>query len=299
MARIDPEKLDVFLLEQAVWIAHAPVGVPNYDFPFGNIFACRRPYERPTPLTAVGRFGVTDDYADLYHQLAGCGIELIHTPDQYRLATELPYWYPLIEDLTPRSVWFEKLPPVDEIEGKFSWPVFLKGGRQTSKHAAALSILQSPEDYGRASEAYRRDPVLHWQTAVCREFVPLRPAPSQGRTCAAEALHMAASLPENIPPSFEFRTFWWRGQFVGAGHYWAAVTSYTWTPAEERAALAMAEETARRLKVTFLVVDVAQTQAGDWIVIEVNDGQESGYAGVNATALWQRVVDLERSRRAH
>ena len=43
-------------------------------------------------------------------------------------------------------------------------------------------------------------------------------------------------------------------------------------------------------------MDVAQTTAGDWIVIEVNDGQESGYAGVAPVALWQRVVDVERRR---
>lgn len=60
MPRIDPAQLDLFLLEDVVWIATAPVGVPSYDFAFRSFFACRHPWRRPTPIITVGRFGVTD-----------------------------------------------------------------------------------------------------------------------------------------------------------------------------------------------------------------------------------------------
>lgn len=33
---------------------------------------------------------------------------------------------------------------------------------------------------------------------------------------------------------------------------------------------------------------------GRWIVIEVNDTQESGYAGIVPLSLWQRMVEIER-----
>jgi hypothetical protein len=45
------------------------------------------------------------------------------------------------------------------------------------------------------------------------------------------------------------------------------------------------------------VVDVAQTAEGEWIVIECNDGQDAGYAGVKAMAMWGRVVEVERGGR--
>jgi len=48
----------------------------------------------------------------------------------------------------------------------------------------------------------------------------------------------------------------------------------------------------------FLVVDIAQAQDGRWLVIECNDGQESGYGSVLPVALWQRIIDLERSGQA-
>jgi hypothetical protein len=86
------------------------------------------------------------------------------------------------------------------------------------------------------------------------------------------------------------------GVRADAGPYWASFAPYAWTPAEERAALAVAAEAARRVAVPFLVIDVAQTTDGAWIVIERNDAQESGYAGVSPFALWQRVIERERAR---
>jgi ATP-grasp domain, R2K clade family 3 len=42
---------------------------------------------------------------------------------------------------------------------------------------------------------------------------------------------------------------------------------------------------------SFFTIDVAQTIAGEWIVIECNDGQESGYAAISPFALWQNLID--------
>ena len=46
----------------------------------------------------------------------------------------------------------------------------------------------------------------------------------------------------------------------------------------------------------FVVVDLAQRADGHWIVIEINDGQESGYAGVPRLAMWHRIVEMEGGR---
>ena len=284
MPIVDPNQVELILVEDVLWVARCPVGLAIYDFPFETFFACRHPVFRPDEVTSIGRFGVTEDYRGLYDKLLREGIRLVHSPEQWALASELPRWYELLHDLTPRSVWFSKPPPVEEIEAQFQWPIFVKGSRQTSRHKAALSILRSPDDYRNAMEVFQKDRILHWQEVVCREFVPLRPVP------------VGNSAADVIPASFEYRTFWWRGQCVGAGPYWAAVTEYDWTEAEEQAALAVAGEAARRLALPFLVVDVAQTVEGRWIVIEVNDAQESGYAGIPPLPLWQRVVEVERGR---
>jgi hypothetical protein len=180
--------------------------------------------------------------------------------------------------LTPYSEWFAAPPDAATLERKFGLPFFLKGSRQTSRHRAALSIIHSAVEYDRAIAIYRNDPILHWQELVCREFVPLRAVP--------------AAATEKIPPSFEFRTFWWRGQFVGAGQYWA--TDYNWSRSEEIAALNVARTAAARLNLPFVAIDVAQTSDGAWIVIECNDAQESGYSAVSPFGLWQNIVRIEQ-----
>lgn len=275
---------DLLKVEDRLWLLTAATGKGVYDFAFDRFFACRRPYMLPdTPIEVVARAGAWPDYAERYRELEAQGVRLVHSPEQHLLATELPHWYPLLEDLTPRSVWFDTPPDARTVEERLGWPVFLKGARQTSRHRRSLSIIEGPDAFRQAMEAYARDDILHWQQVVCRELRPLRRVDD---TQGADAL----------PRSFEFRTFWWRQQLVGFGPYWWQGTPYTLTPQEERDALALAGEAARRVALPFLVVDVAQEVSGRWIVIECNDGQESGYVGVSPIALWQRVLDVERGR---
>ena len=272
----------MFLLDDAVWIACAETELPSYDFPFNRFFACRRPWLRPDHISAIGRFGVTTNYSQLYTELQTRGVQLIHSPEQYRLVSELTEWYPRIRELTPRSEWFSEPPAPEVVEELFGWPVFVKGSRQTSRHRADLSIIHSSEEFERVAELYRHNPILHWQPFVCREYIRLRP--------------VEGGAGDKIPPSFEFRTFFWRGECVGAGPYWAAFSSYNWTRAEEQEAMALAYEVARRIGAPFLVIDVAQTVEGNWIAIECNDGQESGYAGVPPIGLWNNLIEFERKK---
>ncbi|MEZ5427783.1 MAG: ATP-grasp domain-containing protein [Pyrinomonadaceae bacterium] len=283
MPKVEIENLNVFLLEETVWITSAEIDVPRYDFAFETFFACRHPIYRSDEISAVGRFGVTDDYADLYHSLKKDGVSLIHTPEQHLLASELTDWYPLLEDVTPRSLWFDAPPSFEEIEKHFSYPIFIKGSRQTSKHKSALSVVNSRAEYEFVAAQFRNDPILRWQSFVCRDLIELRSVAVERQT-------------DKIRPSFEFRTFWWRGECVGSGAYWADFASYSWTETEKLAALKVARKAAERLDVVFLVIDVAQTKDSEWIVIECNDAQESGYAAVSPIALWQNIVEIERAR---
>ncbi len=281
MARVETNNLDLILLEESVWVLSGNVDLPSYDFPLQDFFVCRRPWQRTEPITAIARFGVASNYNQLYSQLAEENIFLIHTPEQHALISELPRWYGLLEGLTPRSFWFNEPPEFAHLEAMLPLPWFLKGARQTSRHRAAFSIIRSEAEYNLAAEAFRTDPILQWQAFVAREFIALRPVP--------------AELTDKIPASFEFRSFWWYGQCVGAAPYWS--TTYAWSEAEEAAALAIAREAALRLNVPFVVIDVAQTIQGNWIVIECNDAGESGYAAISPFLLWQNIVQLEQNKK--
>jgi hypothetical protein len=222
--------------------------------------------------------GATPDYPQRFAGLLELGIRLMHSPEDYERTSYPPNWYPFIKDLTPKSLWYSTPPTADEVEEHFTWPVFMKGERQTSGHDGALAIVRDREQFQRVLEAWRRDPILHWQRIVVREFVPLRPVGGMATT--------------GIPKSCEFRCFAWRGRCVSIGRYWIS-ESYELTPQEQREVTKLVNEAASRLNVIFLVVDVALSRTGRWIVIECNDGQDSGYAGNNPLILWRRILDCE------
>lgn len=265
------------LVEDRLWVARNSIGSNRYDFDFDRFFACRHPLQRESTVRAVCRMGATGEYEARYKYLLAERIEMIHTPAEYERTSQLPAWYPLIEDLTPRSMWFEHLPTLQQITDSFRWPVFVKGERQTSKHRRSLCILEGPEDFENAMRSWEDDPILRWQHVVCREYVDLRLVGEQSRL--------------TLPRAFEFRSFWWHDQCVGIGPYWID-QHYQLTQHERAAAIGVGVEAARRLGVTFLVVDLAQTAAGRWVVIECNDGQDAGYAGVAPMLMWRRIIDL-------
>jgi hypothetical protein len=279
MSIISERRYNLLSIEDKLWLMTAPVNVGNYDFAFEQYFTCRHLWQRPEKITTVARIGVVKEYAELYAALENEGVQLIHTPEEYQKCSELPYWYPSLKDLTPRSIWFDEHPSVEQITQEFQLPIFIKGARQTSKHKRSLSIIENREALATALQAYQHNPILHWQSLVCRDYVMLR---SVGKSDG-----------EEIPSSFEFRTFWWKQPFVGAGRYWVNAPAYKWTASEEHDALAIARQAAQQLNVPFLVVDVAQCVDGQWIVVEVNDAQESGYADVSPFQLWRNILTIE------
>jgi len=270
------EAMNIARVGRKLIVVSEEVGVSTYDFDFDLHFACDHPYRIDGEELCVLRVGPISDYAAEFDDKLSMGLRLVNSPGEHVLASELEAWYPFLEGLTPRTKVFDALPTATEIEVSFQWPVFMKGSRQTSKHNPDLSVIQSRAHYEVASQQYRADPILHWQKPVIREFVPLHPA--------------SGHVPGKVQPSIEYRSFWWRGECVGWGRYWYQVAAYEC--ADAMAGLEVAKLAARRLNVPFLVVDFAKTAGGQWIVIECNDAQESGYVGIPPQSLWQKILEL-------
>ena len=274
--------IDFFELEGALWLAQKQVHIPAYDFKFTPLFEVRRP-RLTDSVTAVARVGAIADYSKSYAAFKELGFDLINSVEEHERASELAHWYPLIKDHTPKSKVYAQFPRLDVLKKDFTFPVFIKGNRQTAKHSAELSIAKNKTDFSRIQEAYKRNTILHWQKVVVRKFIPLKP--------------LNYSAPDKVQISKEFRTFWWKGSCVGAGHYWSQYLNYNWTKEEAGKALNLAQKVADLVNVPFLAIDLALTVDNNWIVIECNDAQESGYCGVNKQSLWQNIIQLERKEK--
>ena len=268
--------LNIARLEDRLLIISREVGAPIYDFEFEKSFSCKHPYKFEEAELAVLRIGAIRSYEREYSSYAAKGVRLINSPQEHFRASELEGWYPLISELTPATEVYQELPSTVEIERKFDWPVFVKGSRQTSKHNPSLSVARNSSEYSKVREAYAQDPILHWQRPVVRQFIDLEP--------------ILGDVPNKISPSREFRTFCWNGKLVGCGHYWYQLPSYSAPDLDK--GLAVAQKACEQVSVPFLVVDIAKTVAGNWIVIECNDAQEAGYVGLSPLILWRNILEL-------
>lgn len=276
---MDPRSFSLLHVENCLWVITAPTGLGAYDFKFEDYFECKHATFVDSCVPAVARMGAAQDYSQRFADLFELGIRLVHSTEDYEKTSYLPNWYPLIDDLTPKSIWYSNPPTADEVEVQFTWPVFVKGERQTSRHNGELAIVRDREHFQRVLDTWNSDSILRWQRIVVREFVPLTP--------------VADVASGAIPKSYEFRCFAWRGRCVSIGRYWVS-ESYELAQQEHVEATRLVNEVASRLNVVFLVVDVALSRAGRWVVIECNDGQDSGYAGNNPLMLWRSILDSER-----
>lgn len=274
-------EIDIFEMEESLWVANKPVGVSAYDFKFEPLFRCRRPYAPSVGSELICRIGAIENYKKSYEIFKENGFSLVNSVEEHERASELSCWYPLIEFCTPRSKWYEEVPSIYDIENDFNYPIFIKGSRQTAKHSESLSVARNRDECLAILKEYQLNPILHWQQLVCREFVELEPVKSVKS--------------EKVSTSFEFRSFWYKGRIVGVGHYWSEFVQYGWSASQEAEALKLAATVSSKVSVPFLVIDLALTKDGSWIVIECNDGQESGYAGIKPIVLWKNIVEIERS----
>jgi hypothetical protein len=83
----------------------------------------------------------------------------------------------------------------------------------------------------------------------------------------------------NLPITNEFRIFVAFGEVLCGAYYWSNyVEELPQAPSFAEVPKEFVAEVLRRVgnKINFYAVDVGQKENGDWIVIEINDGQQSG-----------------------
>lgn len=271
---------NIMHIRSAICISAVPTYSPVYDFDFRKYFDATPVFDTvKQPL--ILRVGALDNYAHLFHSLQESGLTLINNIEQHNIASLLPHWYPLIAPYTPRSKWYDNLPDINTIMADFTLPVFIKGERQTNRHQLRSSKANSKQELQTILDNWKNDPILNWQKLTCREFIPLE--------------KIGEAIGNKIQYSKEFRVFTWKNKVIEIGQYWTDAPTTTLSFKEQGEISLLVEQVAQIVQVPFLVVDVAKTAAGEWIVIELNDAQESGYAAVSRLNLWSRIIETEQS----
>ena len=195
----------------------------------------------------------SEQYAALTRALAGRGVSMRTSPEQYRRAHELPGWYSELEDRTPESVWTSGDDHGD----------FLKACAALGAGPAVL------RDYSKSMKHY-------WHEAA---FIP---DVADGDASWRVAARFRQLRGDDFAGGFVLRRFesfveaevrsWWVGGSC------RLVTAHPDTPEHRPDAEfdpAAVEAAVRALDLPFATVDFARRDDGQWRIIEAGDGQVS------------------------
>lgn len=247
----DPEEIEAIR-------KHFPVYVFRTDIPRGSLI--------------IPRYTMLPFPDELAGDASNLGCSLINTVKQHRYVSDILNYVEDLGDLTPRtwSNWFD-LP--DGIS-------FVLKGRTNSRKFEwdSKMFAQTKKDIPRVANELLNDTAMKDQGLVVREYIPLKKL--------GEGIN-------GLPISNEWRVFVLDGKILHAGFYWASEPELgsklgNFPPLE---ALKLVREVAGRVKdkIRFYVVDVAETDSGDWVVIELNDGCMSGLAMIDPDEFYQRL----------
>ena len=224
-------------------------------------------------------------YTAIFEAAAAKGVFLINTPSQHQTVMEFDKFYGLLGELTPDSVIISGLDDLSTIEARLQFPIFVRGA------------VKSNKDQGLAA-CVARDRV---ELAAIAKGLLAREGRSRGKIIARRLVKFraVATDKQSFPISREYRAFIHRGVMLAYGFYWDEYQdSVALTPADEEAIRALSIEAARRVGTPFVAMDVGQLENGDWIVIELSDGQFAGLSQVTVFELWSKLagISIEAAR---
>jgi hypothetical protein len=213
-----------------------------------------------TPCLMRGWMISEKQYALLDGALRQRGLALMNDSQAYAEAHYLPRAYPILQGLTPRSVW------TDSADAEVAWRCYeqmrdrdaiVKDWVKSAKHrwdeACFIPAGSSKEHVIRVLNALAADRGRLFEHGyVFREFVPLQ----------TERRDMRGH-----PISRETRLFYLDGQVL-------VRPRAEFLPPSET--LERFEQAIRRFSSRFVTIDMAPTAAGDWIIIESGDAGVSG-----------------------
>lgn len=221
----------------------------------------------------VARYSALPFYKELCEDLEYNNSKLINSYAQHKFIAEFEY-YEQIKDLTPKT--YFQLHEVPE-----GGPYVVKG--KTNSRKFDWNTLMYAKDKRRAIEIaceLNKDSMLQYQDVIVREYVPL--------VKLEEGLN-------GLPFSNEWRFFCLYDQIVSYGFYWSNSEAEGTITNE---AIELVGKVIERVKdyVNFYVIDVAQKETGEWIVIEMNDGQQSGLSNNDPQVLYKNMNEILKEK---
>lgn len=209
----------------------------------------------------IPRFSALPFYKEQEHDINYVGASMINTYSMHRYIADLMNWYEDLKDYTPKT--YTRLVDLPE-----KGPFILKGETNSKKflwktHMFALDKKEAIAVEGRL----HADSLITYQNIYIREYVKLKT--------------FMVGL-QDLPITNEYRFFCYKDTILSGGYYWSSHIEDLKENGIEVNINQVPQEFLRKIinivkdKVNAYVIDVAETQSGEWIVIELNDLAMSG-----------------------
>ena len=215
-----------------------------------------------------GRYSVLPYYKELEYDLINHNSLLINSYQQHNWIANFE-WYEILKEYT-FPTWFNAM-VLPEKEA----PFIVKGRTNSKKHD--WDTLMYAETKKRAIEiAYElsKDALVGNQGIVYRKY---------------EKLITYEVGINGLPFTKEFRFFFYKGQILSYGYYWIIADNIDIELDDDGYIFAQKIGNIVKDYVNFYVIDIAQKENGDWILIELNDACMSGLSGNDAETLYKNL----------
>ena len=234
----------------------------------------------------IARFSALPFYLEQETDFTYVGCKMINTYEQHRYIADLGNWYMDLHEFTP-DTWSE-LHIIPEIG-----PFILKG--ETNSKKFLWNTQMFAKDKRSAIEVHSRlleDSMLQYQKIYIRRYVPLE---------------VLSSGLQGLPITREYRFFVYKKTILSGGFYWSSHSDdiksegIDINPDEVpreflNAIIDKIQATELSEPPAYYVIDVAKTAAGEWILIELNDGAMSGLSDNDPEVLYsnlKRALELD------
>jgi hypothetical protein len=215
----------------------------------------------------IGRYSVLPFFQEVEKDLGILNARLINNFKQHSYIANFEY-YTDIEHYTA-TTWFDcsNVP-------KDSGPWIVKGRTNSRKNLWKTHMFaQTWEDLIRLYSDMVIDPIIGEQGIIIRKMLDLE------------------VIEEGVSQPFfnEWRFFFYKGIELSRGFYW--VCSEAKGELDQKG-IDLANRIANKVKdnVPFVVIDIAKEKSGEWKIIELNDGQQSGLSHNNPDELYSNLA---------
>lgn len=226
----------------------------------------------PEGSLVIGRYSVLPFYQWTEEDIVESRkSRLVNTFSEHEYIANASNWAEDLREVTP-AVW--KCGWANAPDTEHGWVV--KGETNSRKFRWNTHMYAPDRDSLRkVMNRLHEDSLISRQGLIVRPYIPLK------------TLEFGIN---NLPITNEWRCFFLGDRLLSHGYYWSIAEN---SP-DSCEGLSVAMDAAKIIsrKTNFFVLDIAETETGEWIVIEVNDGQMSGLSNNNPHALYSALADV-------